>query len=135
MIHLHVHSNFRFLDGASPPDRLIERAAALGMPALAVTDHHGLYGAVRFMQAARLHGIKPIIGAEVTLTLTEDHPLYGAKPHLVLLAKNRRGYANLCRIITRAQLDHQDDPQVALTDIASMSEGLIALSGCRRGEI
>jgi DNA polymerase III subunit alpha len=135
MIHLHVHSNFSFLDGASPPDRLIERAAALGMPALAVTDHHGLYGAVRFMQAARLQGIKPIIGAEVSLTLREAHPLYGARPHLVLLVKDRRGYANLCRIITKAQLDHQDDPQIELADVAPLSEGLIALSGCRRGEI
>lgn len=135
MIHLHVHSNFSFLDGATPPDRLVEQAKALGMPALALTDHHGLYGSVRFMQAARLHGIKPIIGAEIALSLDPDHPLASAKPHLVLLARNHRGYANLCRIISKAQLDHQDDPQIALRDLAPWAEGLTALSGCRKGEV
>jgi error-prone DNA polymerase len=135
MIHLHVHSNFSFLDGATPPDRLVERAKALGMPALALTDHHGLYGSVRFMQAARLHGIKPIIGAEIALSLERDNPLAPARPHLVLLARDRRGYANLCRIISQAQLDHQDDPQIALSDLAPWTEGLTALSGCRKGEV
>ncbi|MGI8827730.1 MAG: DNA polymerase III subunit alpha [Chloroflexota bacterium] len=133
MIHLHVHSNFSFLDGASPPDRLMQRAAELEMPALALTDHHGLYGAVRFMQAAAVHGIKPIIGAEICLR--PDDPLFGGQPHLVLLAKDRQGYANLCRIITKAQLDHQDNPHIALDDLAPHTRGLIALSGCRRGEI
>jgi error-prone DNA polymerase len=103
------------------------------MPALALTDHHGLYGAVRFLHAAKAAGIKPIIGAEICLRPEngEGQP----KPHLVLLARNRVGYANLCRIITKAQLDYQDDPQITLTDLAPYQEGLIALSGCRRGEI
>jgi error-prone DNA polymerase len=134
MIHLHVHSNFSFLDGASPPDRLLRRARDLGMSALALTDHHGLYGVVRFIHAARAHGIKPIIGAELSLRKEEADGSI-ANPHLVLLAKDRRGYANLCRIITRAQLDYQDDPQIALSDLAPHADGLIALSGCRRGEI
>src|SRR5438270_8941588 len=108
MIHLHVHSNFSFLDGASPPDRLVQRAAEMEMPALALTDHHGLYGAVRFLHAARAAGIKPIIGVEICLRPETDE-LTGRKPHLVLLARDRQGYANLCRIITRAQLDYQDD--------------------------
>src|SRR5919205_1620018 len=125
MIHLHVHSNFSFLDGASSPERLLERAAALGMSSLALTDHHGLYGAVRFIQAAKVHGIKPILGAEISLALDGEHPLHGTRPHLVLLAKDRTGYAGLCRIITKAQLDHQDDPHIALSDIASCSAGLI----------
>lgn len=135
MIHLHVHSNFSFLDGATPPDRLVEKAKALGMSSLALTDHHGLYGSVRFMQAARLHGIKPIIGAEIALSLDRDDSLAPARPHLVLLARNRRGYANLCRIISKAQLDHQDDPQITLSDLAPWTQGLTALSGCRRGEV
>jgi len=101
------------------------------MPALALTDHHGLYGAVRFMQAARAYGIKPIIGAEICLR-QEDNSL---KPHLILLSRDRGGYANLCRIITKAQLDYQDDPQITLADLASHCDGLIALSGCRRGEV
>ena len=146
MIHLHVHSNFSFLDGASPPDRLVHRAAELGMPALALTDHHGLYGVVRFIQAARAYGIKPIVGMEICLRrgtqtwptrdqATACSPSLPGNPHLVLLAKDRRGYGNLCRIITKAQLDYQDDPQIALSDLAPHREGLIALSGCRRGEI
>src|SRR5579875_3289740 len=128
MIHLHAHSHFSFLDGASSPDALVARAQALGMPALALTDHHGLYSAVRFVHAAKRRGIKPIIGVELCLAAP-------GKPHLVLLAKDREGYANLCRIVTRAQLEHQDDPQIALEAIVPYRQGLIALSGCRRGEI
>ncbi|HEX8919165.1 MAG TPA: DNA polymerase III subunit alpha [Chloroflexota bacterium] len=131
MIHLHVHSSFSFLDGASSPDQLVQRAAEMGMKALALTDHHGLYGIVRFMKAARAHGIKPIIGAEICLS--GESP--ADRHHLVLLAKNRQGYANLCRIITKAQLDHQDDPHLTFADLVPYREGLIALSGCRRGEI
>lgn len=138
MIHLHVHSNFSFLDGASPPDRLLQRAAELEMPALALTDHYGLYGAVRFIEAARVHNIKPIVGVEICLQQERHSP--AGTYHLVLLARDRRGYANLCRIVTAAQLGCQDDPQskgeyVSLADIAAHAEGLIALSGCRRGEI
>jgi DNA polymerase III alpha subunit len=134
MIQLHVHSNFSFLDGASPPDRLLRRARDLGMSALALTDHHGLYGVVRFIHAARAHGIKPIIGVEIRLRI-EGPDAVVANPHLVLLAKDRVGYGNLCRIVTRAQLDYQDDPQITLSDLAVHARGLIALSGCRRGEI
>lgn len=132
MIHLHVHSNFSFLDGASPPDRLLQRAAELGMPALALTDHDGLYGAVRFIQAARAHGIKPIIGTEIAIERS-DTPSQQA--HLVLLARDRQGYANLCRLITRAQLDHQASPHISRADLGRHREGLIVLSGCRKGEI
>ncbi|HEY8687212.1 MAG TPA: DNA polymerase III subunit alpha, partial [Chloroflexota bacterium] len=89
---------------------------------------------VRFIHAARAHGIKPIIGVEIRLrTGGPDDAV--ANPHLVLLAKDRVGYGNLCRIVTRAQLDYQDDPQITLSDLASHAGGLIALSGCRRGEI
>jgi error-prone DNA polymerase len=134
MIQLHVHSNFSFLDGASPPDRLLRRARDLGMTALALTDHHGLYGVVRFIHAARAHGIKPIVGVEICLRKERPDSVV-TNPHLVLLAKDRVGYGNLCRIVTRAQLDYQDDPQITLSDLASHAGGLIALSGCRRGEI
>lgn len=134
MIHLHVHSNFSFLDGASPPDHLLRQARNLGMSALALTDHHGLYGVVRFIHAARAYGIKPILGVEIRLrTAGPDSSI--TNPHLVLLAKDRGGYGNLCRIVTRAQLDYQDDPQITLSDLAAHAGGLIALSGCRRGQI
>lgn len=142
MIHLHVHSNFSFLDGASPPDRLLQRAAELGMPALALTDHHGLYGAVRFIQAARAYGIKPIIGAEIAIERSDVAAESSGIAHLVLLAKDRQGYANLCRLITRAQLDHPGTPpkawvppHISRADLTQHHEGLIVLSGCRKGEI
>lgn len=105
--HLHVHSNFSFLDGASSPEDLVTTAAELGMEALALTDHHGLYGVVRFHKAAKKAGIRPIIGAEINVD---------QRYHLVLLARTRRGYANLCQIISRAHLEHQDDPWVDLRD-------------------
>jgi error-prone DNA polymerase len=134
MIHLHAHSNFSFLDGASPPDRLLKRAAELNMPALALTDHHGLYGAVRFMQAATAYKVKAIVGAEICIRHEAEAGSVELS-HLVLLAKDRQGYGNLCRILTIAQLGYQDDPQITLEDLAEHTEGLIALSSCRRGEI
>lgn len=126
-VELHCHSNFSLLDGASHPEDLVARAAELGMPALALTDHDGLYGAVNFYKAARQLGIKPIVGAE--LTLEGGH-------HLTLLAKNNRGYSNLCRLITHAQLSHGKGS--ACLDYATLSRysaDLFCLSGCRKGEV
>ncbi len=137
-VHLHVHSNFSFLDGASPPERLVERAVELGMPALALTDHHGLYGAVRFMQAAAAVNLKPILGVEIDVQgshVLDETDRSREKFHLVLLASSRQGYSNLCRIVTRAQLDHQDNPQISLPDLIPLTEDVIALSGCGRGEV
>jgi len=97
------------------------------MPALALTDHDGLYGMVKFIIAARETGIKPIIGAELTLD---------GGYHLTLLAQNQTGYSNLCRLITRAQLDHEKgDPSLAWRYLDGHTDGLLALSGCHRGEI
>src|SRR5512135_2602969 len=92
---LHCHTHYSLLDGASPPEALLDRAAALGMPALAITDHDGLYGAVHFWRAARERGILPVIGAELTLA-------HGS--HLTLLAETQEGYANLSRLISAGQL-------------------------------
>ncbi|HEX2924398.1 MAG TPA: DNA polymerase III subunit alpha, partial [Chloroflexota bacterium] len=131
-VELHCHSNYSLLDGASHPEDLVARARELGMDALAITDHDGLYGAIRFSQAAVEEGIKPIIGTELTLT---------GGDHLLLLAKNRQGYSNLCRLITAAHLSPQSSvlsPKSAFLDpalLASHSAGLICLSGCRQGEI
>jgi len=122
---LHCHSYFSFLDGASSPEELVARAADLGLEALALTDHDGLYGAVAFYRAATKADIKPIIGAEVTLTDAS---------HLTLLAKNRHGYGNLCRLLSYA---HRDQPKgtaaLAKDLLAEHSQGLICLSGCARG--
>lgn len=126
-VHLHVHSPFSFLDGAGTVEDLVAEAAAMDMPALALTDHDNVSAAVRFARAAKAAGIKPLQGAEVTLT--------GGR-HLTLLARDARGYANLCRLLTRAHLDNpRGKPRCAWSDIETHREGLIALSGCRRGEI
>ncbi len=125
--HLHVHSNFSFLDAGSSVGSLADRAKALGFHCLALTDHNGLYGAVRFYSYARQIGIKPIIGVEIDLE--SGH-------HLVLLAKNLEGYSNLCRIITRAQLSHEKGHAAAgLELIDQYKEDLFCLSGCLRGEV
>ena len=97
-VHLHVHSQYSFLDGASSLDKLLEKAKALDMPALALTDHNRLTGAIRFYEKAKNLGIKPIIGAEIDLE---------GGYHLTLLCKDRRGYSNLCRLLTGAQLSNQ----------------------------
>jgi DNA polymerase III alpha subunit len=91
---LHCHSNFSLLDGASHPEELVIRAAELGLPALALTDHDAVYGAPRFIRAAGEYGLKPILGAE--LTLSGGH-------HLTLLVENEAGWHNLCYLISRAR--------------------------------
>jgi error-prone DNA polymerase len=126
-IELHCHSYFSLLDGASSPEALVERAFALGYPALALTDHNGLYGAVRFWQAAEERGLKAIIGAEVGLA---------DGSHLTLLAETQQGYANLSRLISAAQLAGQKaQPQLSLEMLAGHAQGLLCLSGCRRGVV
>ncbi len=117
---LHAYSNFTFLEGASCPETLIDRAAQLELAAIALTDRDGLYGAVRFAIAARKSGIDAIIGSELTL---ED----GTR--LVLLIEDELGYANLCELISRAQLrGSKGDARLALEDLDGRSDGLIALS-------
>jgi error-prone DNA polymerase len=203
---LHCHSNFSFLDGASSPDELVGRAVELGMSGLAVTDHGGLYGVVRFAAAAQEAGLRPIIGVEIELAdaaapvgptrdpagvvvparrsrragrgegvapLPDDavrdgaapggeglparpHPvrtrLPGQRdpvkedlrgvgegqrgPHLVLLARNATGYRSLCRLVSRANLaGTKSMPRFTHELLAAHTEGLVALSGCREGEI
>ncbi len=139
-VELHCHSYFSMLDGASSPEALVEQAATLGYRALALTDHNGLYGAVRFWQAAREWGLQPLIGAEVTLagahpTEGKTHPVPGG-PHLTLLAEDQRGYANLCRLISAGQLAGQKgQPRLTLETLAEHAAGLLCLSGCRQGTI
>lgn len=126
-VHLHCHSPFSFLDGAATIQALVARAAEMGMPALALTDHDNLCGAVQFQKKALAAGVKPIQGVEVTLE--NGH-------HLVLLAKGPEGYSNLCRILTGAHLGNPRlHPKTSLQSLSEHSEGLFALSGCRRGEI
>ncbi len=103
---LHAHSNFSFLDGASPPEALVVEAARLGLSGLALTDHDGLYGVVRFAEAARRVGLPAVFGAELTLGLPKRQNGV-ADPegrHLVVLARDPTGYAQLSRAIGEAQL-------------------------------
>ncbi len=124
-IELHAHSYFSLLDGASSPDDLVSRAQELGMTALALTDHDAVYGAPRLVRAAQKVGIKPILGAELTL---HDHS------HLTLLARNEHGWHNLCALISAAR-HNSPKGEALLPDggLEGYTDGLIALSGCRKG--
>ena len=199
---LHCHSNFSFLDGASSAEDLAERAVELGLTALAVTDHQGLYGAVRFAIAADEAGIRPILGLEIELldaAVPDPHGIVVPAPrkpraqraldaraaldarsaldastavaggvpvapraerlrlpghrepvredlrgiadaergpHLVLLARDEIGYRSLCRLVSAAQLaGTKGVPRFGQVLLAAHTEGLVALSGCRHGEI
>ncbi|MFC1940332.1 DNA polymerase III subunit alpha [Chloroflexota bacterium] len=126
-VHLHVHSQYSFLDGASSLDRILEKAQVLGMPALAITDHNRLTGAIKFYEKARALGIKPIIGAEIDLE---------GGYHLTLLCKNLQGYSNLCRLLTETLLSNKGVKcAVAKRTLRNFNGGLIALSGCSKGEL
>src|SRR6476620_7022907 len=131
-VELHCHSAYSFLDGASHPEELAARAAELGYPSLALTDHDGVYGSLEFAHAAKHAGIRPITGAEVTVE---------AGRHITLLCESGKGYANLCRILTAAhagtrRLGREDreplPPSAALETVAELNEGLVCLSGCSR---
>ena len=124
---LHCHTYYSLLDGASSPAALLDRAVALGMSALAITDHDGLIGAVEFWRAARARGVRPVIGAEVTLA-------HGS--HLTLLAETQAGYANLSRLISAGQLaGTKGAPVLTIEDVARHAGGLLCLSGCRGGAV
>ena len=195
---LHCHTNFSFLDGASAPDELVERAVELGLSGLAVTDHNGLYGIVRFATAAQEMGLRPVVGVEIELAdpavpdpagvvvpprRGRGHSLAGDAagvaplpddarrgeglplrprpararlpghrdpvredlrgvgegqrgPHLVLLARSAAGYRSLCRLVSRANLaGTKSMPRFSHALLAENTDGLVALSGCRDGEI
>ncbi len=138
---LHCHSNFSFLDGASHPEELVEAAALLGLDAIAITDHDGMYGVVRFAEAAKELGVRTVFGAELSLGLAE--PQNGvADPegeHLLLLATGTTGYARLCRTITSGQLADDSEKGRPVYDLAEVVEetarDCVALTGCRKGAV
>ncbi len=132
---LHCHTNYSFKEGSSEAWDLLVRAKKLGIHALAVTDHDNLCGAMEFSQIARELGIKAIIGVEVTLSSQSASGLGGH--HLTLLAETATGYSNICKLVTRAHMDPEERNEPALDPayFAQHSEGIICLSGCRRGEI
>ncbi len=128
-VHLDVRSCFSLKEGAFTPERLVARAAALDMPAVALTDRDGLYGAARFVQACAQAGIRPILGASLTVRASAPPPI---DAHVVLLANDDTGYANLCRLLTDAHLlGVRGDPWVAAEQICAHAQGLTVLLGPR----
>ena len=145
-IELHATSAFSFLDGASQPEELIERAAALEMPAMALADRNGLYGAARFHTAAQRAGLKAHIGAEIAVSslgkkLTPPpwlpHQCPGEPPRVLLLCASQTGYQNLCQLITRFKMRETTKAEGAATldDLEEFSAGLICLTGGDEGPL
>ncbi|MGB0371441.1 MAG: DNA polymerase III subunit alpha [Opitutales bacterium] len=159
-VHLHVHTDYSLLDGCARCDRLTKRAAELGMPALAMTDHGNLFGAMDFIKNAKKAGIKPLIGCEIYLVhdhkqserpkrdrkrsddiddvpedalSPEDFPRYQIH-HKTLIAKNFKGYQNLSKLVSDAHINGQYyRPRTDMEKLAAHSEGIIGLSGCING--
>jgi len=137
--HFHVHTEYSLLDGHSRPPELVARAKALGMEALAITDHGTLYGTVDFYSECKEAGIKPIIGCELYVAQASRHsktPKDKTYYHLTVLAKNNRGYQNLVQLVTLANLEgFYYKPRVDRELLEKYNEGLVVLSGCPSGEI
>jgi DNA polymerase III subunit alpha len=140
-VHLHNHTEYSLLDGAIRAGELVKKAAKFEMPAVAMTDHGNLFGTVEFFQAARKAGVKPIIGCEAYVapgSMRERQASSGkeAACHLTLLAADAEGYGNLVKIVSAAHLEgFYYKPRVDHEFLAAHSRGLIALSGCLKGEV
>lgn len=160
-VHLHVHTDYSLLDGCSRTNRLTQRAAELNMPAVAMTDHGNLFGAIDFYRSAKKNGVKPIIGCEIYLVhdhkmherpkrekkrnddiddLPEDHQLQPSDfprsqiHHKTLLCSNFEGYQNLSKIVTKAHVEGvYYRPRIDMEHLAAHSKGIIGLSGCVNG--
>ncbi len=138
-VHLHLHTDYSLLDGACNIPKVMDRAAELKMPAVAVTDHGNLFAAVKFYDAALKRGVKPIIGCETYVAPTSrfDRSPDADRPHhLVLLCENERGYQNLVKLASLAYTEgYYYKPRIDKDLLARHAEGLICLSACLRGEI
>jgi DNA polymerase III subunit alpha len=157
-VHLHVHTEYSMLDGASRVDGLMAHVAELGMPAVAITDHGVMFGAIDFYRAGRRHGVKPILGSEIYMAPASrftkgnrrDGSAEGGRDaagggrgsrqepyyHLTLLAENQRGYKNLMKLVSRAYLEgYWYKPRADKELLAELSDGLICLSGCLGAEV
>ncbi len=138
--HLHVHSDYSLLDGACKIHKLVARAAELGMPAMGLTDHGNLFGAIEFIRTAKKHDIKPIIGYEAYMAPGSRYDRGSGGPrqsanHMTLLARNETGYRNLMKLSSSAYLEgFYYKPRIDRELLAQHSEGLIGFSGCLKGE-
>jgi len=139
-VHLHVHTEYSLLDGAARIEELVSQAAAYDMPALAITDHGNMYGAIEFYKEAKKQGVKPILGSEVYVAPRSRFSREGKKDekahHLVLLAKNNQGYQNLLKLVSLGFLEgFYYKPRVDRELLTEYSDGLICLSGCLAGKV
>ncbi|MGH9512567.1 MAG: DNA polymerase III subunit alpha [Terriglobales bacterium] len=141
-VHLHLHTDYSMLDGACDVEKLCQRVKEMGMPAVAMTDHGNIFGAVHFVNAAKQAGIKPIVGCELYICKKDDHRIDRTPPdgdtynHLLVLAENEEGYRNLTKITSEASLrGFYYKPRVSKKFLAEHSRGLIGLSGCLKGEV
>jgi len=136
---LHAHSDFSFLDGASDPEELAAEATRLGLGALALTDHHGLYGVVRFAEAARAFGLATVFGAEITLCGDDDR--VGVRDpsgeHVVVLARSPEGYRHLSVMLAEALIARGEKgaPRITLDELATSAREWLVLTGCRKGPL
>lgn len=139
-VHLHTHSHYSLLDGLSKPGKMIELAKKYGMPAVGLTDHGNMYGAIEFYQKCKAAGIKPVIGYEAYVTKGSRHDkrpgIDNERFHLTLLAKNNTGYKNLIKLVTYSNLEgYYYKPRIDKELMRKYSEGIICLSGCFGGEL
>ena len=142
-VHLHCHTQYSLLDGANKIDPLIERAKSLGQPAIAMTDHGNMFGAVEFYRKAVEAGIKPVLGCEVYVAPGSRYERQGVdrgnkehNHHLILLAMNNEGYQNLCRLVTHGFTEgFYYKPRIDKELLREFNAGIIALSGCLSGEM
>src|SRR5881398_1191977 len=139
-VHLHLHTEYSLLDGSIRMKELMKKASEFKMPAVAMTDHGNLFGAIEFYKEAQHAGVKPIIGCEAYVARGSHKDRPGSRRdsayHFTLLAKNETGYRNLVKLITTAHLDgFHYAPRIDKELLAARSEGLIGLSGCLAGEI
>ena len=138
-VHLHLHSQYSLLDGANRLDDVIGTAVTMGMPAVALTDHGNMFGAIEFYTRCKAAGIKPVVGVEAYVaqgSRLDRTPGKGSSNHLVLLAKNETGYRNLLKLTSSAYLEgFYYKPRIDKGLLRQHSEGLIGLSACLKGEI
>ena len=142
-VHLHCHTEYSLLDGANKVDKLFERIKSLKQPAVAMTDHGNMFGAVEFYREAMSHGIKPIIGCEIYVAPTSRFEKKGVDKgpkeynnHLILLAMNREGYRNLCKLVSLGYMEgFYYKPRIDKELLRELNGGLIALSACLQGEV
>ncbi len=138
-VHLHLHTDYSMLDGACETSKLVDRVKELDMPAVAMTDHGNIFGAVEFANAAKAAGVKPILGCELYVCKKEDHraaPEGDSYNHLIVLAENDEGYRNLVKVVSEASLHgFYYKPRISKKFLAEHSKGLIGLSGCLKGEV